>query len=383
MEIAKFIFGKNKTKENRIKKLLSVISEYLADLNEFPNYLPRFQSINANEQCKRITEALSELIEIYKDGINEVGFDKTLEYIKKNFRKIMLFASRDGVITLESLVVQIIVAEVSVLFYSVDDYICINHSQEKVFKKIKSFKLDKYGLITVDDKFQLEKDGIIYDKRYLVYYHQFLRRYYTSNFTELSLYLKRASKDKKMTLKIAIDPKRLTTPKYLKKIIELDYWRGPKFSNKKLNEKKFKGLTVYGRSKRPHPSGVWPVDRTEFFITNLSNSSKEIQIEEINPPEGINYSKSYVLQKYAHILWNTKGSFFSHLDAAVKVYTCQEHIKRFKYEWKPKRINEEANTDEKIKLFRIDGIIDKEFAMNLLGDFYRYNELVKEFFSGE
>lgn len=383
MRITKFIFSQDVKRAKEAKRLLLTISEDLADLNSYPLYLPRyFGEEDKSKTHSKLAKNLRATIKLYESGINNIGFDKFLNYIQRNFHKVYFFAERNNSITLDNLVIQVVIKEVSELFLSIDDYILIKPLKEKVFCKIKNLKLDKYNLVAIDKKFHLEKDGIIYDRKFLIYYHPFLRRFYTSNFTELTFLLKEISSNKKgIQLSLAIDPKRLSSPKNIRRIFEFDYWRGPKFSNKELNKNDYYGVVIYKRLSSPYALDVWPIDRTEFFIKNTKEGLKEIEIEEINPV--MRYSKRYVLQKYAHLIWSKQRGYFSHLDVAVKVYSRKEHLKRAAYEWKPKKDKEEAKILEKIKLFRIDGEISIHLTMQILGDFYRYNELIKEFFSGQ
>lgn len=375
--MTQYLFKDEKAKIPITKKRISDIAKSLADINEFPINLPRFESEDGI-----IGTGLRSLICDYTEKIEKIGCSKFLEYLKIEEPKLFPYANRDSENRIRQIVNYVIIAEVDLEFPSVDKYIGINPSDERVFKELSSLELDKYNLVTIDDRFKLENHGVIFDGKHLIYYHPFLRRFYNSNFVKTPIFLREAAKKNNLELKIAIDPLRITLPENLKNIFERDHWWGPKFSRANLNKASFEGLSIYKRLKNELLE-PWPLERTEFFISNRKDGLKEIQIEEIVPHSNNKHSDLFYLQKYAHLLWDKDKDAFIHFDVAIKVYNYNEHRKRICQEWKSKNPNDEALVSEKIKLFRLDGKIDIESTMNLLGDFFRYNELISEFFDGK
>ncbi len=365
------LFKDEPKKKLALIKKIQEISTFIADINDFPINLQRF-----THPKSPIGSSLNKVI----SAIKQFSVEELLKIISKIDERVIMVCfgqERD----IDKLTMQIVIRDVSEIFPNIDDYVMLDIHESKVLKSIPDLKPDKYKLIDVDDSFELEHHGIIVNNEHLVCYHPFLRRFFTSNFTETTLLLKQISKIGNIKLKIAIDPLRLSTPENLKHYFEADYWRGPKFSQTKLNDPEFTGITLYKRLE--DNSYPWDIDRIELQISNTKEGLKEIQIEEIVPHQKRRYSDNYFLQKYAHLIWDKSIECFIHLDSAVKVYTPNEHKKRFAYEWKPKNINDESMVLNKIKLFRLDGSIPIDLSIDLVTDFFRYNELIGEFFGGK
>lgn len=240
---------------------------------------------------------------------------------------------------------------------------------------------DKYGLVVIDDRFQLEDQGIIFNN-VLLFYHPFLRRFFNSRFVDTPAILRHLNKSAKVELKIALDPIIHATPNMLDRTIELDYWHGQHFDASRLNNRNFTGVTVHGRND---PTGLldftFPITKTVFYIKDYSNGEKEFQIEEIVPIGSRTSSgKSYVLHRFAHFIWNIDKQVFNHIDCSVLIYTKDEHEKRTKYDWKLNDTTKYANVYDRKKLFRLDGEMELEIIKDLLFSFFRYNELVMEYF---
>jgi hypothetical protein len=245
-------------------------------------------------------------------------------------------------------------------------------------------KTDKYGLTIIDDTFRLESQGIIIGDD-LVYYHPFLRRFFSARFVDTPNILAHIQKQKNISLKIALDPIRHTQAARLDRTMEFDYWHGAKFDTAKLSDRNYKGVTVHGRKD---PTGLldftFPLIKTAFYTANGENAEKEFQIEELVPTDSrVSADKKYVLQRYAHFIWDNKEQTFRHFDCAVRIYTKDTHAKRLAYEWKPPYGTPEAKAFKRKKLFRLDGRIELEVIKDLLYAFFRYNELVMEYFGAQ
>ncbi|MCA9750428.1 MAG: hypothetical protein KC414_15060, partial [Romboutsia sp.] len=209
---------------------------------------------------------------------------------------------------------------------------------------------------------------------------------------ETTKILRDLSSSSDFLLKLAIDPYRLTLPQHLKDIIELDYWYGKKFSKKNLNDRNYVGKVLYNRLRTSNNNLCFPIDRTVSYFSNYSNNEKEIQVEEICPPdeERLYYhsiprhysGKKYNIHRFAHLVWNRGLQCFRHVDCSVLVYSKLEHSKRYLYDFNPSKEHELASKYKKIKLIRLDGRIDFNIAEKLIINFFRYNEMVSEFFSG-
>jgi len=94
----------------------------------------------------------------------------------------------------------------------------------------------------------------------------------------------------------------------------------------------------------------------------------------------LDYSQKYQFSKFAHFIWNKTAGSFSHLDIAVIVYDKKDFNIRFRSEFPEKSV---VSGVDKVKLVRADGDIPLSTVQGLIGDFFRYNELVQEFFEGK
>ncbi len=244
------------------------------------------------------------------------------------------------------------------------------------------FDQDRYGLITIDEQYRLENQGIIFNDT-LIFYHPFLRRFFNARFVDTPAILRHLQQSKSVTLKLALDPILHATPNMLDQTVEFDYWYGQYFDTTSLNDRNFSGVTVHGRNDT---NGVldftFPLIKTVTYVSNYSNNEKEFQIEEIVPTDSRKSSgHDYVLHRFAHFIWNQENQTFRHLDCSVLIYTKEQHAKRIKYDWKQKDSERYASTYKRKKLFRLDGEMELKVVKDLLFSFFRYNELVMEYFS--
>jgi hypothetical protein len=240
---------------------------------------------------------------------------------------------------------------------------------------------DRYNLVDVDERFQLENQGIIFENT-LIFYHPFLRRFFSARFVDTPAILRRLQGNDEVKLKIALDPIRHGVPSMLDRTLEFDHWYGMQFDAGKLNDREFRGVTVHGRHDQ---TGVldltFPLIKTTFYVSDYANNEKEFQIEEIVPTESQQSAgQKYVLHRFAHFIWNTEDQTFRHFDCSVLIYTKGEHAKRVKYDWKQLDNKHYAKVYKRKKLFRLDGSIELEIIKDLLFSFFRYNELVMEYF---
>ncbi len=247
-----------------------------------------------------------------------------------------------------------------------------------------SFSVDRYGLTEVNERMNLQAQGIIIGDN-LVYYHPFLRRFFRARFVDTPLMLSRILSDGKVKLKIALDPIRYSQARNLDQTMEFDQWYGVYFDKSKLDDPKYRGVTVHARND---PTGrlevTFPLLKTIFYITDYKNGEKEFQIEELVPTSSrVSAGDKYVLHRFAHFIWNKELQAFRHFDCATLIYTKQEHAKRLRYDWKNSDQSGYARAYKRKKLFRLDGEIGVEEVKNLLYSFFRYNELVMEYFGAE
>ena len=238
-----------------------------------------------------------------------------------------------------------------------------------------SDRIDDDGLLELDASFKLVDGGIQYGE-YLLHYHQFLRRGFSSNpnfaFTgTFARYFHNNVNTNKF--KIAIDHRRIMNFEDWRQCIECDTWFGPKFDREKLDDPDYLGLTVVGRAN-PHSIGNYPLIHTEFFWkrNEQRNEIKTFEIEEVSCPT--RPIENFNINRYAHAERDMERQTFQHFDGAAKIYRANQYTGRT-----ATNMPNEQKSDFYIKLFRIDGTIDLDDWISLLSMFYKGNEMVIEY----
>jgi hypothetical protein len=112
------------------------------------------------------------------------------------------------------------------------------------------------------------------------------------------------------------------------------------------------------------------LERTEFYWSYRSGI-KTFEVEEISR-EGRTLD-GYYLNRYIHSERDIERSVFRHLDGAVKVYPKDTYAARTS-----SHLPKETRTS-KVKVFRLDGLIELERWVELISFFYRGNEMVVEY----
>ena len=215
-------------------------------------------------------------------------------------------------------------------------------------------KFDKDGLLVIDDGFILHPGGIEY-RNYILHYHQLLRRGYNSNpnFDFLGNFINyyQLTKDENQ-FRIAIDHRRLMPKELYCQIFECDTWYGAQFNSQKIDDPKYVGLTIIKRNKNSLFDLTNRLDRTEFYWS-YSRGVKTLEIEEISDVE---YKfENFNFNKYLHTERDIVNKYFRHIDGAAKVYIINDYISRFQ-----SKMPKESKCFNKIKLWRIDGVIQME-----------------------
>jgi len=246
-----------------------------------------------------------------------------------------------------------------------------NNSVLKTYPELKN-KLDKDGLLIIDNDFTLHDNGIIY-KNHVLHYHQFLRRGYTGNpnFDFIGKFIAYYYKTNQTNnFRIGIDMQRVMPKEYLENLFERDAWFGTDFDASKLDDPYTIGLTV---KKRIKPLGHNNLDRTEFLWA-YKDSIKTFEVEEISNTE-YKFDR-FNINKYIHSERDIFNHKLQHFDGAVKIYYSHEYNKRFNT-----KLPNEFKAPLKIKLFRIDGDINIDKWIDLTNYFFKGNEMILEYFN--
>lgn len=273
-----------------------------------------------------------------------------------------------------------IIYEVHKRYFTFKDVVNHENIESKVLKVYPELesKFDKDGLLILDDNFKIF-DGAIEYKDHVLHYHQLLRRGYTSNpnFDFLGRFAKiyYDTKDKNQ-FRVAIDHRRIMPKEFYSMIVELDTWFGPPFNAYKLDDPNYVGLTIVKRNKDSLFELTNKLNRTEFYWSFDKNVTKTFEIEEITE---IDFKfEHFIFNKYIHSERNIEQKKFVHLDGAVKVYLEDSYQSRY-----DQNIPTEPRCYKKIKLWRIDGCIDKISWIDIISFFFKSNEMVIEYFNPE
>jgi hypothetical protein len=302
---------------------------------------------------------------VYKDWVGEppAGGDD-LEYLKRlaTYYVAMLLLRRN-----ES-VKEVIDAELS------------TSEVLRVYPELEE-RLDDDGLLVVDEDLSLMDAGIDY-KNHILHYHQFFRNGYHGSPSSDFLWRFRqyhSESNARNKFRIAIDHRRLMPKEAYAEMIQLSQWFGPEFGQDKLDDPEVVGLAVVKRDEpdlfRLLGSADSSLDRTEFFWKR-KDRVKTLEIEEIST--GGHLFDSYHLNKYVHSERDMRDQRLRHFDGALKCYTKDRYAKRLSL-----YMPHEERCLRKIKLFRIDGNVDPERWLDMIGHFYWGNEMVLEYFDSE
>ncbi|HEY6803244.1 MAG TPA: hypothetical protein VI306_06670 [Pyrinomonadaceae bacterium] len=164
---------------------------------------------------------------------------------------------------------------------------------------------------------------------------------------------------------------------YYRQIGEHDAWFGPPFDPSKLDDPNAVGLTVMIRS-RPSEFDLLgdKIDRTEFYWS-FRDGIKTFEIEELSSSD-VCHDDAYYLNRYVHAQRDTKRQVVQHFDGAVKVYLKHKYPRRL-----ANQMPNDPRSYRRLKVFRIDGIIDVNEWTELICLFYKLNEMVVEYLNPE
>lgn len=361
--------------KKRLKILLNDLAWEMADKNIFPLFIINYE--------QNFTKFLTPIKQVLSD-VNWEIFKKNVEKDNPKFFHTMDFFDTRGALW------NLLMNDLEIYYPKPDDFVDIVSSRAKVQEWLISsgVEYDKEGLIKITREFSLEAQGIIFSSNKsnkLIYYHQFLRRFFTSNFL-IGHLLKRIDQ-KLITIKLLPDPYRMSEPEYLFDIVEADYWYGEKFDPTKLNQLLHNEMiTVYGRDQDKNRllNFTFPLNKTVFRQLSKSDGLTQLEIEEIIPTQSDrDLDKKYRYHRYAHIIWNIEKKCVVHMDFSIMVYKKSDHLLRQNYDWHSKNRSSKQIKPKEIKVLKLEGSIEFKLALELIYEFYRYNELISEYFDSK
>lgn len=238
-------------------------------------------------------------------------------------------------------------------------------------------RLDDDGLLRVGEDTAVMDLGLAY-RDHILHYHRFLRGGFSYSsrpnadlMWRFGQYFRQSGRTN--DFRVAIDHSRLMPKEAFQKVFELSRWFGPRFGRDKLDDPRVEGLTVVGRDEPAFFALLGPssLERTEFYWRH-DDGIKKLEIEEISTREHVIDNR--YLNRYLHAERDVRARRLRHFDGAVKIYP------RDRYEGRLSVHLPRGERCRKVKLFRIDGDVDVERWLDMVGYFFRGNEMVLEYF---
>ena len=238
-------------------------------------------------------------------------------------------------------------------------------------------RLDGDGLLRVGEDTTVMDLGLAY-RDHILQYHRLLRGNYSYSsrpnadlMWRFGQYFKESGATNEFW--VAIDHARLMPKDAYERILDFSRWFGPRFGREKLDDPNELGLTVVGREEPELFALLGPSawERTEFYWKH-DGGVKTLEIEEISTRE--NVLDNRYLNRYLHAERDVGAGRLRHFDGAVKVYPRDRYGARLSARLpRVERV-------QKIKLFRVDGDVEVERWLEMVGYFFSGNEMVLEYF---
>ncbi|MDB5184367.1 MAG: hypothetical protein JWN38_175 [Candidatus Saccharibacteria bacterium] len=384
-ELTEKLFGSTKLASGAKAIAKELANRDLFALTDFPRFLKRDSEHKFTKQCVALYDLVRGII---GDGDN---MDKLLKTDKRLvwLNVAIWMGEKDGQYNTDTVAMYVCIHLISKYGTTMDEHV-ENLTNTELCSQL-GIAVDDEGLTDLSDaRLELKRRAIIFDGKLALFPHQFMRRYYTSNFVFLPTLLKHA-KDSGLDVSIRIDPLRKTEAKYYTKesLVEADFWYGPKFSAELLNNPRTSKTT------RHYSTGVTNMvydARYTIFRTKMMDKTKklrEFSIEEYCPLEtpmgepASAWGEKYYIQKFGHLVYDQNTGYFEHLDGAVRVFTADEYEQHF-----TKVASGQGDVDEMIgerrKIFQVrEGKkkLDIDTAQEILTEWFRYNPHIEEYFS--
>lgn len=247
--------------------------------------------------------------------------------------------------------------------------------------------VDKDGL--VDYRYLLKhteqvQPGVFHEpKRDLILFaHRFFRRS-QSHLNKLNAYfLERfhatSIEYPDLSMRLRLDPDAIGHPSTSNNMVELEYWRGPHFSDDIAsipsgvaehrgddNDRLYHGIDrtqVWWKAPESRKVG----DQTFKFRT--------LEIEELveNPSWGID--EDHFGCRYAHAEYSYQDEAITHFDGAIRAYGAEPYLQRI-----DTSIDRAGKDTDYTKLFRFDGSLPVGAWKRLLTDYFMGNKLIPEY----
>src|SRR5258708_1193300 len=367
----------------KIAKLVVKMRHY--DIH--PTFLPDIDYLHGEDHplysfVEDIVSKLSEYLLAATDDELKSTYDALDSFWRDQIDLTLLF--RRDPQTIQDMATYLVVTLTHQSYYDVKRYIKADYREEsevlKVYPELADFE-DAEGLIPLGTPGFVPAGvgGGIYYKDHLLYYHQFLRRFFTANpnmfFLNALFEYHKAHRDQRVA--VAIDHLRLMPKELFRQMLERSRSFGPPLAMHSIDDPNPVCYTEYAD---PRLNSLFGLERTEFYWS-YSDELKTFEVEEVYSLDHLpDTSEELILARYVHSIRDIKAHAFIHLDGAVKIYHRNQYAQRT-----DTKMPHELKAWKKIKVFRVDTdakigqvISDDEWS-RLIGLFYQENTMVAEY----
>lgn len=247
--------------------------------------------------------------------------------------------------------------------------------------------VDKDGLVdyrALLARTRLIQPGVFHEAKsdLLIFAHRFFRRSLAHpnslNGYALTSFHDAATSSERVTGRLRLDPDLVGHPDSEGAVVELEYWRGPPYSDDiatiasgvaehkaRASERLYAGIDrtqIWWKPPEPRRGGL------------ASHHVRTFEIEELveEPCPGLD-DDAYGC-RYAHAEYHLETGMISHFDGAIRAYPGDAYMERI-----GAAIDRAGKRSDYSKIFRLDGALPVPTWKRLLTDFYRGNRLVPEY----
>ena len=252
---------------------------------------------------------------------------------------------------------------------------------------------DKEGLLDFKhlcSHFELKKygNGYLYSDNFMLLASPYFRRgfHHLNNYAPRFVEFFWNFNDENVDTYISLDKDRVRINVDNQMYMELDTWYGAQF-NEKVES------IADGIVKVRPPLDLNESDISFFFANAYSldikwstkNGIKSFQAEEFKTDEIkiIKNNKQYYPVRYVHAEFDIERGKFRHFDGAIHFYTEEEYFARRDSDFNYNSKNSTHIKTHSEKLFKMNGVIKKEFWMEFTSHFFTGNPLIFEYFEGQ
>ncbi len=248
--------------------------------------------------------------------------------------------------------------------------------------------VDKDGLMDYRQLLSRMKQvqpGVFHDtgRDLLLFAHRFFRRSLSHrnkfNAYFLQSFGATAEENGDLRVRLKLDPDIVGHPSSARNLIELEYWRGPLYSDDIAAIPD--GVAEHKADDRTREfEGVdrtqvwWKAPESRRVDSGGHADYRTFEIEElIEDPSG-GLGDDYFGCRYAHAEFSADESAITHFDGAIRAYSADSYLTRV-----DKSINRAGKQAAYTKIFRFDGALPILHWKRLLSDFFRGNKLIPEY----